>query len=858
MADLRKLVRQYGLQKTKIRAGRELVWPPRKGLTPSKTAVNAFALAIQGKPSKMMVKVTSGDELVFASAKGKVTTPLNSLKLPVEEPLIETPSQPITPDNAMADVMFSVGRLNIAEERLTVLSERLPALDLEQNPEYQALKLELDTAQSQYEQNLQVWISTQPTQVVEPETPEAALNETEAPVTEDVPEIVEPIAPEPERVIFPGLDADVIKEVLPVEVLTVTDPLSSEPESLIEPSDSQVMQESGSASEAVTEVAQEAEPVPQAIAELIPESEVDRDPVAEVSQVDGSANEIDPDLDVAPSSTPEASAVAEQNLGLFQDAIAQASEPTAAQDFDSIDQSNELPDVGYSEGAAIDENRYEREAFPEDYLVDPDEPNEAFERDVSELEQDPLRQTEPLDRELSEGLVQDATEQTPETPEPNAEPIPLNSVQVVSEEVENLLSDKEVEQNQSNEVKESFAASDRGSSQEASQVISPNQSSFAQFSAIADTVPRIEPNPSIDISLPTIQPQLTQQQKNEAAILDAIRNQMIEAGPSRQTESPLSENDHARIKYELLLEQHPSYQGTTEADPKVLDRLVTEMAQQKWLDPDIYTRVIAQGSSYVQGNMANKLNPDAPVQISEGLRYLSSLSSDYQRAYIDRAYQPAISEQVKQILQYPTDTQSLDPATNLKETIARGATNIKETTIATVETLQLAQKNLGTFAQSVKHRGLKAWAKDQIPILRDKAAQLLSEQGSKIKDYAVAQAPVVAETARVIGSKAAEQFERMTQLIEPHRVKETGEYVISKMGQNGQYAGNVFAFDNSKGDLEITVKRDGEIVFKDGQLNPNLDGSYVYQLQRLADGVDRNKARPVSQKGTVIAEGPAR
>jgi hypothetical protein len=135
---------------------------------------------------------------------------------------------------------------------------------------------------------------------------------------------------------------------------------------------------------------------------------------------------------------------------------------------------------------------------------------------------------------------------------------------------------------------------------------------------------------------------------------------------------------------------------------------------------------------------------------------------------------------------------------------------------------------------------------------------LLSEQGSKIKDYAVAQAPVVAEKARAIGSKATEKFERMTQLIEPHRVKETGEYVINKMGQNGQYAGNVFAFDNSKGDLEITVKRDGEIVFKDGKLNPNLDGSYVYQLQRLADGVDRNKARPVPQKVTVSAQGPAR
>jgi hypothetical protein len=647
MTAIKKLVRQYGLQNTTIRAGREGIWPLRKGLPPSKTGVNAVALALQGKPSKMMVKVKSGNELVFASVNGKVTTPLNSLKLPVEEPLIETPSQPITPDNAMADVMFSVGRLNIAEERLTELSERLPALDLEQNPESQALKIELDTAQSQYEQNLQVWISTQPTQAIEPETPEAALTKTEAPVTEDVPEIVEPIAPKPERVVFPGLDADVIKEVLPVEVSTVTGPVSSEPESLIEPSGSQAMQESGSASEAVTEVVQEAESVPQAIAELIPEIEVERDPVAEVSQVDGSVNEINPDLDVAPSSTPEASAVAEQNLGLFQDAIAQASEPTAAQDFDSIEQSNELPDVGYSEGVPMEENRYEHEAFPEDYLVDPDEPNEEFERDVSELEQDALRQTEPLDRELSEGLVQDATEQTPETPEPNVEPIPLNSVQVVSEEVENLLSDKEVEQNQSNEVKESLMASDPGSSQEA---ISPNQSSFAQFSAIADTVPRIEPDPSIDISLPTIQLQLTQQQKNEVAILDAVRNQMIDAGPSWQTESPISENDHARINYGFLLEQHPSYQGTTEADPKVLDRLVTEMAQQKWLDPDIYTRVIAQGSSYVQSNMANKLNPEASVQISEGLRYLSSLSSDYQRAYIDRAYQPSTSERVRPLL----------------------------------------------------------------------------------------------------------------------------------------------------------------------------------------------------------------
>jgi hypothetical protein len=68
MTAIKKLVRQYGLQNTTIRAGREGIWPLRKGLPPSKTGVNAVALALQGKPSKMMVKVKSGNELVFKTA----------------------------------------------------------------------------------------------------------------------------------------------------------------------------------------------------------------------------------------------------------------------------------------------------------------------------------------------------------------------------------------------------------------------------------------------------------------------------------------------------------------------------------------------------------------------------------------------------------------------------------------------------------------------------------------------------------------------------------------------------------------------------------------------------------------------
>ncbi|NJM78405.1 MAG: hypothetical protein HC852_24760 [Acaryochloridaceae cyanobacterium RU_4_10] len=47
------------------------------------------------------------------------------------------------------------------------------------------------------------------------------------------------------------------------------------------------------------------------------------------------------------------------------------------------------------------------------------------------------------------------------------------------------------------------------------------------------------------------------------------------------------------------------------------------------------------------------------------------------------------------------------------------------------ETLELAQKNLTTFTKHVKHRGLRAWAKEQMPILQNKAAELIQAQAAK-------------------------------------------------------------------------------------------------------------------------------
>ena len=299
-----------------------------------------------------------------------------------------------------------------------------------------------------------------------------------------------------------------------------------------------------------------------------------------------------------------------------------------------------------------------------------------------------------------------------------------------------------------------------------------------------------------------------------------------------------------------------------------------------------WRRVVA----YVNSNLDNKkafdgnptLGLDAnPTKMSEGLNYLSDKSTAYRTAFLEKAYpleqtnsvaQPSyenIPNEVEQIanqttldeltraqqqtqevdpVDYPRNAQTLDPSTSLKTAIAQGSVTVKETVLSASETLALAQKNLTTFAKHVKHRGLKAWAKDQLPLLQNRAKELLQTQTTKLGEYVREQAPVVAATANAIGGQVAAKFTELTQRVDPAQIERLGTIVLS---QDEQFAGNVFDFKKGATGIDISLKN-GTPVFRDGKLNTTLDTSYAIRLSRMAEQLEAVK--PVQATSTAQVE----
>jgi hypothetical protein len=257
-------------------------------------------------------------------------------------------------------------------------------------------------------------------------------------------------------------------------------------------------------------------------------------------------------------------------------------------------------------------------------------------------------------------------------------------------------------------------------------------------------------------------------------------------------------------------------------------------------------------------------------------------------------------------IDYPSDAQTLDPTVNLKNTIAQGTATIQEKVLSASETLKFAQKNMTTFAKQVKHRGLKAWAKEQLPILQTKAIELAQVQAAKIGEYVKEQAPIVKEAAIAAAKQAGEYVKEQTPVVRDAAIsgaKQVGEYVrehapvvrdaaISGTKQAIEYAkeqapvvkaavkagvvkagdsifqleqtpvidapkiqelgARVLAgdaqyqgkmFDFAKTETGVNISlKNGTPVFVDGKLNPNVANSHVTALSQLADKLAQVKA----------------
>ncbi|NJM76220.1 MAG: hypothetical protein HC852_11050 [Acaryochloridaceae cyanobacterium RU_4_10] len=849
MRKIERIVREYELQGTTIKSGRTTVWPTRKGVTPDKASVDAVLLALQGNPSKMAVNVRRDDELIFSALGGKVKVPLSQEKLDKQaiqavEPI---PVEQVSQGIAMDDLLFSVGMLSVAEEHLDEMKTTLIHLgeDPQRSAKYQQMETQVAEARSQYEADLQRWQDAQPDPI--------------DPVLETS-EVVE--------------DATIVSQNLELfqNAKALGQPLND-----IEVAD------------LATEFGQKLETTSQ---------KADRN---KLFDIEGQIAELDRRAAVSGLT---GIADPEQNQGykMLQDEAARLREKLSIVEPQSVETEIANLNAEFLNEAAALRKGLEIPALQANQIDTPVADANTMAQAVPVTMEKPVSQTERNEKAVLDAILPAVAE---------------------AQRSDNEAEMKEFEEYFDAQLAEHEAEMEEYHAHLAGEIDfygpysrpSPDDS-FASLGDYEDAVERqmdreivlLELN---DLPQTSIQEQSTRD-KNEAFIMDGVRNAALEHDspfgrlaenaantiaaneiighspspvnviePSPETlkqldayvsqgtngqaqgTSSLAENlrylSDRSSEYQRLLEQHPDYESTVE-NP---DQMVAEVAQAKGIQPEEYTQILAQGSPSVELSSG-----PATQKMTDSLKYLAKMSDEYSRAAIDKNFGPTDEA----ILRYPQATQTLDPATNLKSTIAQGAGTVQDKAIAAVETLKLAQENLTVFAKDVKHLGLKAWAKQQIPILKQKAIEIASEQGTKLKNHVIEQAPVVRDVVFHGTKIAADRTKDFTVAAAPvvrdmavtaavgavkfgkgvindlnaepihaNSIKSAANFVIEKRGVNGQYSGETFDFDNSRGDLEIRLKKDGSPVFENGKLNPKLDGSFVYQLHQFVENFQKSQ-----------------
>lgn len=353
---------------------------------------------------------------------------------------------------------------------------------------------------------------------------------------------------------------------------------------------------------------------------------------------------------------------------------------------------------------------------------------------------------------------------------------------------------------------------------------------------------------------------------------------------SAQTQA---ENAAARETYFELLKQHPKVNSsnvtTYEAllsRPTVIqreaDQYVSAVALEKGLPREQLDRVITQGSPYIQ----SQLDTGSLTQARE---YLTQVSGQYYQK-LQSSQEPVVEKQ----FDYPSDAQTLDPAKDFRDTLIRGVSTVQTTAIAAKENLELAQKNLATFTKQVKHRGFKAWAKDQMPILKQKALEIAADQGTKLREWAQETAPVVKEAvvttakdlgqraavvgkqqstklghwaneqapvvkealvskARVAGQKAVGfasevgatalgKIEAAVIPVDIPKIEQGVSELIDMLGRNGTYEGVSFDFYRTEQGVQVNLK-DGRPLLKDGQLDRSIGDKLINRLNNIPNNI---------------------
>jgi hypothetical protein len=352
--------------------------------------------------------------------------------------------------------------------------------------------------------------------------------------------------------------------------------------------------------------------------------------------------------------------------------------------------------------------------------------------------------------------------------------------------------------------------------------------------------------------------------------------------PEQRPTQMEQENAAARDTYFDLLKQHPDFKdlGVTTREelldrPTAIqqksDRQVSEMALEQKLPREQLDRVIAQGSPYIEKELE-------AGSLSTVQSYLTERSVAYQH----RLDAPtAAQEQTPQPKEYDFPTNAVNhtaPVQGFAATVQTQLESAQATAIAAKENLELAQKNLATFAQKVKHRGFKAWAKDQMPILKDKALEIAALQGTKLKDWAKEQAPVVKDAAiktakqvghevavtaeivgavglaagqvitgavvekgKELGAKALEKLEKATPSVNPATLDPALKTLVAMYGKDGSFCGGEVDYRTEGGRVNV-YQKDGTPVYVEGKLNPTADRPCIDRLNRVAGNLKQVQA----------------
>jgi hypothetical protein len=176
-----------------------------------------------------------------------------------------------------------------------------------------------------------------------------------------------------------------------------------------------------------------------------------------------------------------------------------------------------------------------------------------------------------------------------------------------------------------------------------------------------------------------------------------------------------------------------------------------------------------------------------------------------------------------------------------------------------INMFQAAQKNLATFGTTVKDKGLKGWAAEQVPIVQQAAIEMVQQKGEEVKDWAIAKYPdlkkvavsagtalknkVVSDikiTAKAIDLKIKELPEERIALIQ-----NSAKDVIGLMNPGGNtYSTNKFDMRlGQDGNVSIHLRDfEGTPVLQNGRLNYEAVGlADINSLDKLPDVTNRIK-----------------